>query len=508
MQKENNINLPNITRDNPPSSPAPYVPGDFTEHHHRPDSYDDLAKNRYKKPENHLIGKGYPRYREDFSRVSPRPEKNLSEQVSETLAKHKEMQNTTYAPRQINDNDGTPVRDAISNFQLAKELHRQNLDHIPLPDKITHDQYQKFQMMRDKEPGLALDEGNYATDIGWKGYQGYGPTRCTKLKVFRPKSSLLQPRRPGEKANSWANFEQKWRFIKHSKVTPIDLALCWDLSPENPKDEPKPPLHIDGSNGCLAPAVFSLVHTPKENVGARDSTREKCDGIHGCGPLFYSTNKLADERNYFFERRSARDFSEQLEHKLDESKRANSAYELREISKMLESTQHNENQNKNKDDNNNNNSKPKNNTQTRQINSVKCNENHPCCEKQRKKLLPTLKPKHSAFCMTCKMNNISIQEPKHREDQKSNFKAAFKAGMPQKRVSRNHLKDRCLFRAPKQKEPYALKNYRIDSLAPPFSLQKERRQDYPEHWRLATVYQHSYKPMNTRKGTLLSTVFK
>ncbi|KAK9884435.1 hypothetical protein WA026_007282 [Henosepilachna vigintioctopunctata] len=400
----------------------------------------------------------------------------------------------------IEETEEFPVKDAISNFQLAKELHRQNLDHIPLPDKICHDQYQKLQMMRDKEPGLALDDCDFATGIGWKGYQGYGPTRCTKLKVFRPKSSLLQPRRPGEKANTWANFEQKWRFIKQSKVTPINLALCWDLTPENPKDEPKRHPRIDGSNGCLAPSVFTLVHTPKENIINKDSISNRCDGIHGCRPLFYSTNKLSDDKNYFFERRSAQDFSGHLQQKLEEDKRSYSSYELREQSNIRDKNVRDRTCIEN-DLNGGGKTKPH---EIDSTNHKKCIDNHACCEKQRKK---SSKTKHSAFCMTCRMNDISIQDKTH-QDKKSDFKAAFKAGVPLKHVSRKLLRDRYLFRAPKQKEPYAARNYRIDSLEPPFSLQKKGRQDYPEHWRLATVYQHSYKPIKSRKGTLLSTVFK
>ncbi|XP_045468965.1 uncharacterized protein LOC123676792 isoform X2 [Harmonia axyridis] len=463
MQCENDINLPNVYEaKNNPSKVIPYVPGDFTEEHHRPESYDELASKRFEDKSNtglHLIGKGYPRYREDFSRVSPTLEK-----VFEKSEEGKDMPKTAYRPpeerlAEMNEDDGA-IRDTMSNFLLAKELHRQNLDHNPLPDKICHTQFQRMQMMRDQEPGLALEEGDYATGVGWKGYQGYGPTRCTKLKVFRPKSSLLQPRRPGEKADTWANFEQKWRFIKQSKVSPMDLALCWDLRPEDPKDEPKRPVHIDGSNGCSAPAVFSMVHTPKENI-EKKGAEHSCDGVRDCVPLFYSTSKFGDDTNYFFERRSARDFSEQLQQRIDDAKRSNSAYELRDIDKIKE-----------EDNTNNKNSKrngsiPK--LYNDDTNQVKCDEKHPCCSHYRKKTMFAPKRKYEGSCVTCQMNNISIGDAA-RTKEKKNVKYTSQAGLPLKR--------------------------------------KEKRDEYPEHWRLATVYQHSYKPIKNRKCTLLSTVFK
>lgn len=129
--------------------------------------------------------------------------------------------------------------------------------------------------------------------IGWKGYPGHGPTKCTKLKVYRPKTTCGH----FKDTESVCSFDKKWRFIRQSKVTPMDLAICWDLTPEDPTKEPKPPTHIDGSNGSAAPAVFSLVHTPKE-----EEPDQKCDGIHGCGPLFQHGNEGNQEKNYFFHR--------------------------------------------------------------------------------------------------------------------------------------------------------------------------------------------------------------
>lgn len=86
-----------------------------------------------------------------------------------------------------------------------------------------------------------------------------GPTHCTKLKVYRPKTCGVVPK-PLDKS--------KYNSRPHTsggkeKMGPMDLAICWDYRPLDPRDEPKRPTHIDGSNGSAAPAVFTLVKTPR-----------------------------------------------------------------------------------------------------------------------------------------------------------------------------------------------------------------------------------------------------
>ncbi|XP_014604824.1 PREDICTED: uncharacterized protein LOC106787191 isoform X1 [Polistes canadensis] len=51
---------------------------------------------------------------------------------------------------------------------------------------------------------------------------------------------------------------------------------------------------------------------------------------------------------------------------------------------------------------------------------------------------------------------------------------------------------------PRPKTPFAKRSFSIETLSPPFSVVNGSRDtDYPEHWRLMTVYQQSYK--NPRK---------
>lgn len=150
---------------------VPYVPGDLTEEKQRPPSHDQLAVNRFPKRDIE-IPKGFPNTRDDFSQPSPEPEKDISKEVEEFYALHKDMVNLEYNPngKKVSPKESgkerllSPILAAISNFNLAKKLHKENLEHNPLPDTITDKTYRKMQMQRrDKEAGLAIKEKNYAT---------------------------------------------------------------------------------------------------------------------------------------------------------------------------------------------------------------------------------------------------------------------------------------------------------------------------------------------------------
>jgi len=54
---------------------------------------------------------------------------------------------------------------------------------------------------------------------------------------------------------------------------------------------------------------------------------------------------------------------------------------------------------------------------------------------------------------------------------------------------------------PRPRTPFARRTFCIDTLAPPFSVVNGCRDtDYPEHWRLMSVYQQSYKNPQKRKA--------
>lgn len=479
---------------------VPYVPGDLTDPYKRDDSYDDLLK-QLQKPQviEAPSSKGYPKYREDFSRQSPPPPKDLKIEADEMYNKHKELLTAEYKG-QTNEKEKqrtpSPVLDAIRNFDLAKKLHKENLEHEPLPDTLTDALYRKLQMQKfEKDPGLSLPESAKVTGIGWKGYPGYGPTRCTKLKVYRPKTGLPekhQEKRDG-RPNSVSSFDKKWRFIRQSKVTPIELAIRWDLAPEDPHDEPKPPTHIDGSNGSLAPAVFTLVHTPKDDDSVKSSRR--CSDVassesnkKACEPVFEKLpqDDITNDALPFLNNRPKTTHGRLSNGSVPWKNRAQSAHNLQEMGK--------DEKHSDKDSQHSSNLSKK--------SFHKSAPNVSCANKctQTRKLYP-----NARLCMACEMKNMKLKDKQPKQE----YKMAFKAGVPQpqNRVS-SFQKVKFLFTVPRQKDPYKKTKYNIDSLAAPFCLQKDKRTDYPDHWRLATVYQHSYKPIHLRKRPLLASIFK
>lgn len=364
------------------------------------------------------------------------------------------------------------------------------------------------------------------------------------MKVFRPKTCCYLKATEDEEAV--CSFDRKWRFIKQSKVSPMDLAICWDMTPENSQDEPKRPTHIDGSNGSAAPAVFSLVHSPKDE----EEPSHKCDGIHGCDPLFEHSAKELGNKEYFFHRskRSSVESKDSVGGSIKERAKSANDKELGKsdpkgasIDKRGKSAHPSYHRNSVKSEGSDTSGIGSADHNCSYEHSVNSKNNVAICNRSksavnltenRKKTVtkecnnnihdyihhstPNLGDKGKCFhtnscrglgrltnkiCVACELRNTSLTEKRP----KTEYKMAFKAGIPQKNVSRCYD---YFLKIPKQKTPYKLRNYVIDSLAPPFSLQKARREEYPEHWRLATVYQHSYKPIHTRKRSLLQTVFK
>jgi hypothetical protein len=105
--------------------------------------------------------------------------------------------------------------------------------------------------------------------------------------------------------------------------------------------------------------------------------------------------------------------------------------------------------------------------------------------------------------MACELKQLP---PQYRP--RSEYKLAFKAGKPSS-ASRPQTAAAKQVRVPKPRAPFAKRSYSIDTLRPPFSLWPEHTgQGYPEHWRLASVYQHAYKPIETRRKSLLASVYQ
>lgn len=302
----------------------------------------------------------------------------------------------------------------------------------------------------------------------------------------------------------------------------MDLAICWDYRPANPNDEPKPPTHIDGSNGSAAPAVFNLVKTPRSVQNELGTGRS--------GGVF--SNTLGDEG--FFEKdvmlRNKNYFSARLnENTVRECKCAETPGSGNQKNKLLESrTRCKSSPNLSILAHASDSSDIPN-----KENIIVCNYNQehyhvrPICHSNkhrdrpfRNQSLDKAKPNRIRRLCDEQRNSIPNSDPiqLHKSEP-----TPFRAGVPRSNSSGicNSFDSGCssisngsasskVIKIPKPRNPYAKKGYVIDTLAPPFACWKggAGQGGYPEHWRLASVYQHAYKPVEQRKRPLLATVFQ
>ncbi|XKL61095.1 hypothetical protein PGB90_008152 [Kerria lacca] len=102
-------------------------------------------------------------------------------------------------------------------------------------------------------------------------------------------------------------------------------------------------------------------------------------------------------------------------------------------------------------------------------------------------------------------NEITLNKTKHVEISKSNNVNNLKM----KDEVFKRLENSRNLRIPKPKKPFVKKNYFISTLVPPFSIWPETTGlEYPDHWRLHSVYQHSYKPFENRKTSFMKFIFQ
>jgi hypothetical protein len=284
----------------------------------------------------------------------------------------------------------------------------------------------------------------------------------------------------------------------------MQLAICWDLKPAREEDEPRPSPHIDGSNGSAAPAVFALVHQPPPDQGTKDGcgkkehcgseedcrtkedcgtkedcrTKEECGTKEDCGTTQGCNTPPGKSENIF----TVLPKSAWAETKENSSPNVGSAH--------------------------------------RRNGSAEAGAHKPATLERRKeyKSSPNLmstshKPSKRLLaarpCVACELKQPS---PQYRP--RSEYKMAFKAGKPSNcfdsvRNTRPQTAAAKQVNVPKPRVPFAKKSYSIDTLTPPFSLWPgHTAQGYPEHWRLASVYQHAYKPLEARRKPLLASVYQ
>ncbi|XP_008214955.1 uncharacterized protein LOC103317756 [Nasonia vitripennis] len=227
-------------------------------------------------------------------------------------------------------------------------------------------------------------------------------------------------------------------------MTYMDLAICWE-TPIDPSYEPARPAHIDGSDGGPAPAIFALVQHAESQTDCKD----------GCIP---GMREVED--------------GEECEHHQPCDKCGQNG--------INPATEANDDLCKNLDSlhiTSPRNSKPGVGA------AARCKRAHflrhcvACCNKSEPK-----KPCRARSASCLQKNGCTVVARKNN-------------GLPGKA----HV--------PRPRTPYARRSFCIDTLAPPFSIVTGCRDaDYPEHWRLTSIYQQSYRnPRKMREGrTILS----
>lgn len=492
-----------------------------------------------------------------------------------------------------------PVVDTVTGFHYARKMHMDFLLHHPLPD-ATPTKHTRKQPKYQKDQGQDLDIKPYS--LGWKG-------SSNNIHTERPLTS------GGMGINTNHNFEHILSIrpatsgrdpdISSRNATAMDLAIRWDYRTKNPRDEPKRPKHIDGSNGSMAPAVFSMVQSPKQNfmpetgrsnalfsynaqpedtecdrvipcfekdmakyrrkescdvpkcekhshyekprspsVDHNLKTRESkqqpeekksartqsekriksgsCDGVHGCGTSDGQSSRSSRHSTRKSENhKPLKNAWVDISHTKYDSKE-NSSANLAAKYKQDEKIQRNQ---RILDELNNNNASPietikKNQTcqsssKSSKISSEKSRDS--VLSRQEYPKLTVKNEKNLRSCLACHDHNTNHDKNQFgNEAKKPEYKMAFKAGKPNSTGSldskdidnsSSNTNSKNSFKIPKMRDPYSKKTYAIPTLAPPFSRWRDTT-GYPEHWRLASVYQHAYKHPEARRHPLLPAVYR
>lgn len=360
-----------------------------------------------------------------------------------------------------------PLARDYCDAQIAHKMHMNNLKHQPLPDIVNDNGYKALAMQRgqSEHPATALsDVYQENRAAAWRAHKP-GPNTVTKNKVVRPKTAVSKV-----PSKQYLNDIRPHTSIPKKKHTPIELAICWEIE----KKPPKPPRRLDNTSASLAPAVFSMVKPEAE-----DNTSSS-DDIS----LQSRKSSEAKESNHACIK-----------------ERKNSSNSLRQNGPREAWT----------DPKPNNSSEKEDDKLERKI-SLELSSIRSSSNKTRQLAPPTPGLNNRArSCGACELRKMSPTRSNTTNSHKEEYKQAFLAGKPGTRErSLGSANSSSQVKVPKPKTPYAERSYSIDTLAPPFSLwsQNNRVQGYPEHWRLASVYQHSFKPPEMRKKSLLNSVYQ
>lgn len=326
-------------------------------------------------------------------------------------------------------------------FAIAKKFHAENLQHQPLPDRVDDSIFKNAPMTSSPEDS-GDDPKKRASDL---------EPREGRRKKY------LQTIRAGLQYGPTLGCK--------TPTTNMDLAICWE-APLDPTYEPSRAIHIDGTDGGPAPAVFALV---EHEIPRREDHR--ANGKCATNPVEIYEAKFANLRNRC---------------------RCNFA-KTKETSGALETNNNNCQDSRNEDleffekIHDEKSPTPSDNRLSDHFRSLCIND---------KPKPPRVQPLHLRNCTPCDCRG-------EREARKPRQRLTQSASVAARHIRRNGLPAKV--NVPRPRTPYAKRSFCIDTLTPPFSIVNGCRDaDYPEHWRLTSVYQQSYRNPVKQRGTILN----
>ncbi|XP_025195504.1 uncharacterized protein LOC112594753 [Melanaphis sacchari] len=459
--------------------------------------------------------------------------------------------------------------------------------HHGLPDAIEDAVYRSLQTKRHKHPGLGLN-GCWpkCSAVAYKSFNDPGPTQCSKLRVYRPKTSSSSSPPPPSSAGGGGNGDEKkdptrrrnnknpsrpktcGPVMTAQQLTDIKLALCWDL--DAPFDRNRPPRLPD------EPAVF---HKVRQQLQQQQSQRpcggpatgkpknssavmgfvqtagedRNCSNVDGDGDgEVVPEARRTQTRECLMKNRNLSAVMELIRNRdRDGDSRpaaaaatvadgdvtgasADRTFLSDKPSSSSPSPSLPDCRGKNGSDGNDRNDDVcKSDDQEAHVEdksdefgSARCPvADSPSDDRRRHRTTQhhssavaerEPKPKRHGRhayrpCLAC--DNPNSAANCKRDDECEHYKMAFKAGVPVSTPVKlrtaaagkpaKHLK------VPKPKTTNSdKKKYVIGTLLPPFSMWPgTTARDYPEHWRLTSVYRQAFKPLELRKQPLLQTVY-
>jgi len=245
--------------------------------------------------------------------------------------------------------------------------------------------------------------------------------------------------------------------------TRMDLAICWE-TPINPVYEPRRSMHIDGSEGGSAPAIFAMIqHTSTlkdPELLAIRSTKCTCAGQEERSkedPCCYNCQYKSNIKQQY-------------------SLSLCLVYLVVVMLSLIK-------------------------LKVKEL--VTESEGKPSGNGGRSTSVPRITERR---CAACDEPEAVLERKGQRDPRLIRSAVGIALGLEQRSEIVDDAK-RCKNRqssarmmVPRPRTPFAKRTFCIDTLTPPFSVMKGHRDtDYPEHWRLLTVHQQSYRHPQRRR---------